>query len=386
MSSIWIATAAWFAASVTAAVSAVECQSVAPAQNTLNVQTANLTVPSNPFGLAYAGNDIAFAAIGDGYVGVLNTSTFTPTLIRKIGIPAPFYERSFGVLGLAITHDKQTVYVSIGRGAVAIDVEKAVAGEADSIAGYLNGTDGTGSIEVTVSLDDKYVFVSQEYGSTLLRGAVEVFKVQRADNGSVSSTYIGYAPLGQAVVGTALSLDGCKLYATSEVGINSTQGTLSILDVATLKTNPSEALLVSVSAGCNPVRVAVSPNGKHLWVTARESNMLLAFDAAKVESNSSDALLVSVQVGTSPVGLTFVNHGRHIITADSNRFSNPNTTTGLTVVDAEAALKGKQGYPRIPTGLFPREFAVSPDGKTLLVSDYSSNAIQAVNVSQLACD
>jgi DNA-binding beta-propeller fold protein YncE len=53
------------------------------------------------------------------------------------------------------------------------------------------------------------------------------------------------------------------------------------------------------------------------------------------------------------------------------------------VVNVEAALKGERGFSRIPTGLFPREFALSADGKTLLVSDYASGMVQAVNVSQL---
>jgi DNA-binding beta-propeller fold protein YncE len=329
---------------------------------------------------------VAFSAFAPGSVGVLNTSTFTPTLIHEIALLPPFYQKSFSVSGLGISHDKQTVYVAVGSGAVAVDVKKAVAGEADSIVGYLSGTVGNNSIEVTLSSDDKYAFVSQEYGSTAtgLRGAVEVFNVYRASNGSVSSTYLGYVELGYAVVGMALSNNGCKLYATSELASrNTTQGTLSVLDVATLKTNPSKALLASFDAGCSPVRIAVSSNGKHIWVTARESNKLLAFDAAKLETNSSGALLASVQVGTSPVGVTFVNHGRHLVTADSNRFEYTNTTTGLTVVDTQAALKGKQGFPRIPTGLFPREFAVSPDGKTLLASEYGSKAIQVVEVSDL---
>lgn len=98
-------------------------------------------------------------------------------------------------------------------------------------------------------------------------------------------------------------------------------------------------------------------------------------------SKNSDPLLASVQVRTSPVSLIFINHGRHIITADSNRFLYANATSGLTVVDAEAALKSKQGFPRIPTGLFPREFALSPNGKTLLVSDYGSDVVQAVNIT-----
>lgn len=296
---------------------------------------------------------------------------------------------------MEISRDKRILYLSSGPGAIVVDVEKAIAGGAGSIVDYLDGTVGNSSIETTLSLHSEYAFVSQEYGSiaTGFNGVIEVFRMHHTRNWSVSNTYVGYIELDLSVVGTALSPDGKRLYATSENVLNSISSmgtynisateTLSVLDVEILKTNPSEALLATVDAGCGPVRVAVSHDGKLVWVTARESNMLLAFDATKLELNSSDALVASVQVGTSPVGVVLVNGGRHIITADSNRFGYKNTTTGLTVVDVEAALKDEQGFPRIPTGLFPREFALSPDGKTLLVSDYASNMVQAVNVSQL---
>lgn len=209
--------------------------------------------------------------------------------------------------------------------------------------------------------------------------------MHQTNDGPVSSIYVGYISLGLQVVGTALSPDGSRLYATSEhTNSSSTQGTLSVLDVATLLTDPSKSLLASIDAGCSPVRVAVSPNSKHVWVTARESNILLAFDAAKLESNPSDSLVASTQVGTSLISLTFVNYGQHIITADSNALSYANASSGLTVVNVETALNGKQDFPRIPTGLVPREFAVSPDGTILLVSEYDSEAIQVVDISQLA--
>ncbi|TVY73271.1 hypothetical protein LSUE1_G006679 [Lachnellula suecica] len=379
----------WVASLVTAAAALLppDCQTTAPTQEALDVRTANLSVPSFPFGLAYASNSIAFSSLTTGIIGVLNTSNFEPTLIRTITIPAPYYETGYAISGIAITRDKRTLYATVGQGAVAIDVQKAVSGEANSIVGFLNGTVGISAVEVTLSADDKYAFVSQEYGNVATRnlGAIEVFGIDQSINGSISSTYVGYIALGDAVVGMALSADGSKLYATSEqVGtVNTPQGTLSVLDVETLKTNPSDALLASFDAGCSPVRIAVSQNGEHVWVTARESNMLLAFDAAKLNSNpanSTTAIVASVQVGTSPVGVVFVNHGKHIITADSNRFDYTNTPSGLTVVDVE----GKQGFPSIPTGEFPREFAVSPDNKTLLVSQYGSQAIQVVDLFSLA--
>lgn len=378
--------AATFYTAAAALIFAPLCQEVAPTQTILNIQTANLSLSGTPFGVVYARPNIAFVAIENGNISVLNTSNSTPTLIRKILIPSLFFRPAYGMNGLAISHDKRTLYAAVGPGAVALEVEKAITGEAGAVVGFLNGTAGLTAIEVTVSLEDDYIFVSEENGNAAkkLHGSIEVFQVNRPTNGTFSSTFVRYITLGISVVGSTLSKDGSKLYVTSEKSIdNPAHGSLSVLDVANLKKNPSQALLASADAGCAPVRVELLPDGKHAWVNARESNMLLGFDTANILRNSSNPLVAVVQVGTAPVSLAFVNEGRYIITADSNRFGYANATTGLTVVDVEAALKGKQGFPRIPTGLLPRELSVSQDGKRLLVSEYSSEAVQSVNISEL---
>ena len=374
------------------------CQNVAPTQQNLTtVRTADLTVPAHPFGVVYAQHhDIAFVALNTS-LGVLNTSSFIPTLIHEIPLPTP-YVSLLGATGIALTRNGRHVLVTaFSTALIVVDAAKAAIGNPDSIVGVLNGTSAAGSsaIEVTVSKDDRYAFVSQEDGSiqTGKRGTIEIFKFQRpAANGSVFRTSVGYLTLGDLVVGTALSHDGCVLYATSEAAsANTTQGTLSVIDVEVLKFNPSQALISSVPAGCGPVRVMVSRDDRVVWVTARESNALLAFDAPKLISNGSAALLASVQVGTSPVGLTFAGpHERQILTANSNRFASldpsrfGNATSGLSVVDVDAALQGEEAnLGQIPSGMFPREVAVSPDGRTILVSVYGSLMVQAIDVSTL---
>jgi hypothetical protein len=89
----------------------------------------------------------------------------------------------------------------------------------------LIGTAGAQAIEVTLSLDDDYVFVSQEYGNDIQTeiGAIDVFHVSWTSNGSVASTHIGYISLEMLVVGSALSPDGSKLYVTSETTPGSSQ-------------------------------------------------------------------------------------------------------------------------------------------------------------------
>ena len=387
---------AWIGA--VGAVTAPGCQTVAPLEKNLtSVRTTEITVPAPPFGVVYAQqSDIAFVALNQS-LGVLNTSAFTPTLIHEIPLPAPYVSVS-GAAGIGLTHNGRYVLVTASSAAViVVDAAKAATGSPEAVVGVLTGAAAAGdsSIEVTISEYDKYAFVSQEYGSsqTSGRGTIEVFKLQRpTTNGTVSGTYVGYLVLGDAVVGTALSPDGRILYATSETASsNTTQGTLSVIDVKKLEIDPSKALISNVPAGCGPVRVIVSRNNQVVWVTARESNALLAFDASKLVSNRTTALLASVQVGTSPVGLVFsgANESR-ILTANSDRFAGldpsvyGNATTGLSVVNVDAAIRGEQAsLGQIPTGLFPREMAVSPDGKTILVTDYGSSMIQAVDVSTL---
>lgn len=241
------------------------CQTVAPLQKNLtSVRTAEITVPAHLFGVVYAQhNGIAFVALNTS-LGVLNTSTFTPSLIYEIPLPAP-YVGVDGASGIALTHNGRHVLVTAGSSAlIVVDAAKAATGSPDAIVGVLNGIAAAGSsaIEVIITEDDEYAFVSQEYGSqqTGERGTIEVFELQRSTaNGTVSGRYVGYLVLGDLVVGTALSPNGRILYATSETASeNTTQGTLSLIDVEKLKIEPSKALISNVTAGCGPVRVLVS--------------------------------------------------------------------------------------------------------------------------------
>ncbi|KAF2097178.1 putative isomerase YbhE [Rhizodiscina lignyota] len=380
---------------VVGAVSYPDCQAVAPHQKTLNdVRTANISAPASPFGLIFSKqSDRAFVALNT-TLGVLDTSSLKPKLMHQIPVPAEYLDPS-GVKAISLTHDGRYVIASTYIGAVIVNVEKAVVGSSDAFAGALVGTAGNSSMQVTITADDKYAIVSQEYGISDGIGALEVFKLHEPTgygSGNVTSTYVGALFLGRAVLGTALSSDGRTLYATSELAVTDTQigangsarGNLSVIDVETLKTDPSKALLHNVPAGCDPVRVSVAPDSS-VWVTARQSNHLLAYDAKKLLSQPEKALIASVQVGTAPVGLIFVSskHGSRILTADSNRFDQL-TTTGISVVDWRAALRGKPaGLGKIPTGLFPREFAISPDGRTVLVADFDSSQVQAIDVDSL---
>ncbi|HXW45947.1 MAG TPA: hypothetical protein VEL03_14225, partial [Streptosporangiaceae bacterium] len=161
-------------------------------------------------------------------------------------------------------------------------------------------------------------------------------------------------------------------------------GTLTVISVARAEQDPAHSIVARTVAGCNPVRVITSANGSVVWVTARASDALLAFSAARLLTDPGHALLADVRVGELPVGLALVRGGSLVVVADSDRFDVPGARSSLAVVDVADALAGRPallGY--LPAGGFPREMALEPGGATLLVTNYSSGQLEAVDVAAL---
>jgi DNA-binding beta-propeller fold protein YncE len=298
-------------------------------------------------------------------------------------------------------------------------VARAERGANDPVLGTLSPpraahVQAAGAIETASSAHGRYVFVSLEYGSP--GGVIAVYRIGSTSAPRFgSSDYVGEIMLGSAVVGSALSPDGRYLYATSEVARQSPaprrgretlfqpgetpaqrvasrvrnsgraglepDGTLSVISVATAERDPTRAVLATVPALQQPVRVAVSPDGSVVWVTARASDRLLAFSAAKLLSDPARALLADVRVGTAPVGVAVADNGKRVIVADSNRFNTAGAHAAITIVGARAALARRPAIiANLRAGLFPREVAVEPDG-VALVSNFASDQLEAINIA-----
>jgi DNA-binding beta-propeller fold protein YncE len=326
------------------------------------------------------------AAGGSSRVAVFSTTNAVPRLVRTIAVPAL-------ALGDALTESGRYLLVADGNfGATVVSVERAETGSPNAVLGTLERAAprnvgararlGGGAIEVASSADGRYAFVSVEYGDVV---AVYDLQAAIADHFARSS-YVGSVPLGQAVVGSAVSPDGRWLYVTSELGAGerklTSPGTLSVISIARAERDPARSVVATVPAGCQPVRVVVSRDGRTVWVTARASDAVLAFSAAKLLATPALALSAAVRVGEAPVGLALVRGGNRIVVADSNRFGAQGAKSALTVVNVAAALAGRPAIlGTIPAGSFPRE--MSPDGRMLLVGNFASNQLEDVDVPSL---
>jgi len=301
-----------------------------------------------------------------------------PSLVRQVATRAQ-------LLGEALTPGgRYLLAADDADGAVVINVSRAESGGAHALVGTLGSGSADGAIEVAVSPDGRFAFVSLEDSAS-----IAVYNLQRGlAEGFSGPDLVGMIPVGIAPVGLAVSPDGRWLYATSEVAAGGSasggQGTLSVISLDRAETDPAASVVSTVDAGCSPVRVITSADGGVVWVTARESDRLLGFAAARLRTDPARSLIASVEVGEAPVGLALADGGTRIVVADSNRFDAPNAASSLAVVSVPAALAGQPGLTGyLPAGGFPRQMALEPDGETLLVTNFSSQQLEAVSVADL---
>jgi DNA-binding beta-propeller fold protein YncE len=349
------------------------------------VRTVMIRVPGMPFGVvAPPSGGFALVALGPSVGVVRYTGTGPVRLVRRQSLPT-------GIgLGEALAgHGRYLLVADAVGGADVLSVSKTERGEPGAVLGTLRGGRNLyGAIEVATSKNSRFAFVSIESNAS-----VAVFDLRDAlKRGFGPADFVGTIPVGIAPVGMAVSPDGRWLYVTSEVevvggapkSLANTPGTLSVVSIRRAESAPARSVVATLEAGCQPVRVITSASGRFVWVTARASNAVLCFSAARLTSDPRHALVAAVRVGEAPVGLALSNGGSRIVVADSNRFGAPGATATLAVISVPRALAGRPsllGYLR--AGQFPREMAVLPGGKTLLVANYGSRQIESVDLAGL---
>ncbi|HUD37023.1 MAG TPA: beta-propeller fold lactonase family protein [Streptosporangiaceae bacterium] len=358
---------------------APQCNAIVARAPTLGrIATKMLQMPGPPFGVAVTPNGRWDLAAGGGLVVVVRNTGSGERVAHVIKLPP-----GQGARGVALTPDgKYLLVADLRAGAVVIDVARAIAGKPDAVLGTLDApAPAQGAFEVAFSADGRFAFVTIAGDQE-----VAVFNLGLAlSAGFGLADYVGAIPAGQSNVGIATSPDYRWLYVTSEASSpTSKHGTLSVVSMAKAQTDPAHSVVSTVDAGCRPVRVFVPRNGKTVWVSARQSNAVLAFSASRLLTDPRHALITWVRVGVQPIGLVTVNCGSQLIVADSHRFKSNYGPPSLAVVNVHAALTGHPalvGY--LQTGLDPRQLAVAPNGRLLLVGNFGSGQLETVTLTHL---
>src|SRR6266702_2642956 len=317
----------------------------------------------------------SFVTRGDSLAVLSNGSGLAPALVHTLQVPG-------ANKGEAITKDGKYLLLATGGGAKVLSAGDAEQGKV-VVLGTLDSPKGGGAVQVTLSPDDQFAFVTLQSS-----GGMAVFNLRQAlANGFAASSFVGIVPTGEEPVGVAVSADpGHKwLYVTSMRKLNAanpSEGFVSVVSLRKAEVKPAKAVISNATAGCSPVRVMTSKDGSVVWVTARESDALLGFSAPKMRTDPGNSLIARVDVGEGPIGETFVANGSRIVVANSDLKNLPNATPNVSVVSTAQALAHKPALlGRLKTGDLPRQFYAQR--KRLLVTNYGSGLLQAVKIAEL---
>jgi len=307
--------------------------------------------------------------------------------------------------GMVLTHDGRLLIVANGDGEEFFDASLLISGQGKPLLGSISDGAGSGSIYANVTADDKFLFVSDERTQTITVVNMEKAKA----SGFGQAAIIGKVPVANSPIAMEFSTDGKYLFATSEVarrdygwplqchpeernpaspGQDWPMGVIHVVDLARAETDPANSVIGKVPAGCSTVRLVLSPNGDTAYVTARNSNAVLAFDTTKLVADPSHALLGWARVGPAPVGLAVIDGGRKVVATNSNRFAGrADDRQFLSVIDAAKLSSGAAAIlGTIPAGAFPRELRVTADGKTLLVTNFNSSTLEMIDLERLSLE
>lgn len=309
-----------------------------------------------------------------GHRGIVSLSSGPPWRVEG----AVWFADELIPRGMAIEPSGRNVLIANGAGGLMVaDAQALMAGRDDALLAVV-AAPARGSVQVALEPTGRFAFVTDEDSATL---SVFDFEGSLGSAGPRGSL-IGQAALPPAPVGLVCSSDGRHLFATSQRDRRGRQpGVLSVLCVADLVEAPERTAVVSVPAGHTPVRVANSASDPQLvWVSARDSNALLAFDRERLVAGRKRALRAVVGVGIAPTGLAVLAGGSRVVVANSNRHGDTEEPQTLAIVDVDAALARRRGalLGTIPAGAWPREVVALPDDRTVLVTNVYSRSLESV--------
>ena len=312
------------------------------------------------------------------------------TLKRMVSLPG-------WPMGMVLTHDGKVLIVAEGANVVFLDVAQLTTGNNNAILGYWGIPNvRPGSIYVSVTADDRYVFVSNEAIGTI--SVIDLAQTRRSQFAQVR--VVGSIAAGTGPLGIAFSSDQRFLFATvltvqnmgwsnrcspensPSAAADHPEGAVVVVDMKRATTDPARSVLRRVPAGCSPARIVVSHEAGRVYVTARGSNQLLTFTERELSGSRAGARGERMTVGQSPVGVALVDQGREVVVAGSDRFHTGPAGSALYVVDAAGVGSGSTPVDSIPSQGFPREIRATADGRTLLVTNFDGGSLQIVDLER----
>ncbi len=304
-----------------------------------------------------------------------------------------------GPSGLALSPDGRVLLAAVDDGVAVLDAARAAGGDPSAVLGTVSTGSGGGTTHIAIA-GRRYVFTADESA-----GRVTVLALPGLEAGDFGpAVQVATVDVDMAPSGLDVSPDGRYVYVVSQVqrpvlslgpsdflyglvtyvGVPRRSGILSVIDVKRMELDPTSAVVARVAAGCGPVRVAASPDGKLVWVAARRSNQLLVFRTDQLLANRAARPVATIPVDAAPEGLRLVRGGRQALVASSDRSRDAGAAQTVDVVDTAAALVGRPALRMaVAVGGLPHEIDLSPDQRTAYVTNNGTSTLSTIDLASV---
>ncbi len=229
------------------------------------------------------------------------------------------------------------------------------------------------AVAVSPVANDPRMYVANTGSGTV--SVINTATGQRIDANSSSSSMdiaVGSSPSALAV-----SADGTRLYVA-----NTGSGTVSVIDTTTTAYTRIDAnssiFSTDISVGSSPSALAVSADGKRLYVANRGSNTVSVVDTSTykvIDTDTGVAGVNSIAVGSSPSALVLNGTRLYVANRGSNTVSVIDTTTNK-VIDTDTNASGVNS---IAVGSSPGGLALA--GGRLYVTNTGSGTVSVINAA-----
>ena len=302
-----------------------------------------------------AGEGPAAPGAPDGQRRVVRDGIAIDFTIERIGEPGPLAEGDLAEVRFRMTDTASGRPVPGLKPAAWMDMAGVVGGKPgqerqckDKVALYLQGSVG---IRPMVDLNSYYLLLLNRDASISIIDPV----VSMTGNTSLLATVV----LKRPGADWARSRDGRRLYVSMPRA-----GEVAVVDTESFR------LLDSVAAGSEPVRLAIQPDGRYLWI---------ANDAR--DGSQSGVTVLDTETAKS-VGRIVTGRGHHEIafSGDGRLAFVSNRDDGtVSAVDVATLRKTKD----VPTGPLPISLAFSPLSQSIYVADGKTGTIAVIDPSRL---
>jgi len=331
-----------------------------------------------PTGIAITPNSkYAYIANNNNY-GVLNQDSVSVIDLKKKKVVKVIYDKSFNQ-PYTITIDKLGLYAYVTNSNESNI--KIINIKTNSVSGIINGLDGPSGMVIK---NDNLIAYVNNYGGPggLGSGNGKTISVLNLlDKIIINTIQVDLAPAG-----LELSKNNKKLYCYNYVDGNLGTGTINIIDTNTnLITN-------TINGFSGPFDFKISPTNNFAYVTNFGSNNFTPIGTTvSVVCLIKEKIIKNINVGIQPSGVVFSKDGLCAFVANYNTlYINNINYTGQIQGDGIINIIDTKNHcvlgETIVVGQSPANIDITPNGKKLVVTNFTSNSIKLIKVKDILYD